>query len=293
MAKTNYYIKLRDGSYLNESLVLYGVLVQNNEIINVVNYVDPVIPYYVIDEAVGCNPMWNDMIRNADNAQVYKHDKLVIEKKTTEGEVLVLRDELVYDLYDENDRAIVKHYLDKYDTERYIYAINTEKVTINTETSSVAGLASGYMLAKMAYETKATVATFFDYSIHSLKFQKLLIDSDNRMQVFVDLLTKLTTGYEEVTIEDIHQYDIESINLYYDYLRSVDVRFLEIDMRDNNDIHKLIDSLPNNTLLWISNVYHYLTSLHDYSYARYLLLDELCDKKNITLLPYTRVYYES
>ena len=287
------YLNNKQNIYTTQSLVHYGILLQNDKI----NTVKPNIgtytkPYYLIDEGIICHPDLNNKIRKLPNVEVYKNGKLVL-KKSTDNTVITTFTDNVYDLYNTTDRDIIMDIINTYENDRKVYAINTEPFPIITDTVALAGLSSGSHLAQLAYENMLESVIYYDYSNDSLSFQQELLHSNNRYDTYVKYLGLLTTGFNPATIDDINGIDFIKLNTYYDYLRKINVGFELIDMRNTNDIRRLLDVIPNGSTLWISNVYHYITSLNDYNKERYTLIDELCATKNITLLPYTRIYYES
>jgi hypothetical protein len=224
--------------------------------------------------------------------EVYKNGKLVL-KKSTDNTVITTFTDNAFDLYNTTDRDIIMDIISTYENDRKIYAINTEPLPIINDTKIIAGLSSGSHLAQLAYENMLESVIYYDYSNDSLIFQQELLQSNNRYDTYVKHLGLLTTGFKLATIEDIDSIDFIKLNTYYDYLKTINVGYELIDMRNTNDINHLLDIIPNNSTLWVSNVYHYITSLNDYSKERYTLIDKLCEEKNITLLPYTRIYYES
>lgn len=286
------YLNNKHNTYTTQSLVNYGILVQNDRI----NIVKPstgtyVKPYYIIDEAIICHPDLNNKIRKLPNVEVYKNGKLVL-KKSTDDTVITRFDTNVFDLYDANDRKMIMDIIESYENTRKVYAINTEPLPV-INTNTLVGLSSGSHLAQLAYENNLVKVIYYDYSNDSLTFQQELLHSNNRYETYVKYLGLLTTGFKDATIDDINTIDFDKLNTYYDYLKTIEVSYKLIDMRSVDDIKLLLEATPNDATLWVSNVYHYITSLNDYNHDRYLLIDRLCAEKNITLLPYTRIYYES
>jgi len=286
----NLYLKIKTGKYTTQSLVHYGILLQNNQINSVTFDIECTEPYYVIDEGIIFNPELCNKIRKSDNVEVYKRGALVFKKVSNSSKIEVFFDVMVYDLYEDMDREFVYDIINNYEHSRKIYSTNTEDLPIVPNCKSISGLASGWFLAELAYKANATNVVYFDYSQESLDFQRELIDSGNRLETFKQNLTRLTVGHRDTTIDDLNQLNMDSINLYYDYLKTVKTEFLLIDMRNTSDLNNLVNSLPEGTYLWISNVFHYVTSINDYDYHRYIYLDKLCNDRNIKLLPYTRVY---
>ena len=288
----NHYLKIRQNIYLNQSLVHYGIMVQNNKFNIVKSSTDKSFPYTVIDEGIMFAPILSDKIRNLHNVRVYKNNRIVFEKSVDESIFQDFSDEHVFDLYDVTEKAYVDDIIQFYENNRNIYIHNTEHVICNS-VGSIAGLASGMILAKLSYLNNINNVIFYDFSQSSLDFQKELIFSDDRKQTFLKYLDTMTTGYQVASIYDFNNLNFDEINIYYDYLKNVTLEFVQVDLRDDTDIKKLFDILPVNSTLWISNVLHYITTLNHYDVKRYELLDSLAKQKNIKILPHTRVYYES
>jgi hypothetical protein len=293
--KHQYYLRLREGTYVNESLVHFGMMLLNDRYNTVKQYDGNYkIPYTFIDEGIVFHLGLTQNTRYKPNVRVYREGKLVFEKMTTENGIITeFHDEQIYDYYNETDRNYIEEHINKFDTNRKIYLFNTETVKVENEPVTIAGLASGNVLAELAYTNQSTKVIYFDFSQDSLDFQEKLINSNDRLQLYKDNISNMTLGYHDATMDDIDKLDIESINSYYDYLKNIDVEFVNIDLRKDVDIERLFSVLPNDTVLWISNVLSYITTFNDYSVERYNLIDRLCGEKNITLLPHTRIYYES
>lgn len=288
-----HYLKLRDNQFINQSMTHYGVLLQNNEFNTVKSDRYKQSPYTVIDEGILFHPSLCDKIRALDNVKVYKNSKLVFEKNTNNDGIHCFNDENVFDLYDNTEYDIVNQILNSYESDRKIYIVNTENVELNSDIKCLAGLASGQILAELAYKLNLEKVIYYDFSQDSIEFQKALLQSDDRKQLYIDNLSRLTTGYMDASINDIDNLDIVDINKYYDYLKTIDVEYMVVDIRNDLDVRRLFDVLPANSTLWLSNVLHYITMINQYSTDRYQLIDSLAKDKNITILPHTRIYYES
>lgn len=295
MMSYNLYLTPNRSEYINQSLVYYGILLQNDKI-NIIRNTPLTVgtPYYILHEGIICHPILSNSIRRLENVEVYKNGKLVLKKASSLETPNVYHDENVYDLYDINDNQYVQNIIDEYENNRLFYAINTEPIPKlpNNSFQSLAGVASGSHVAQIAYENKLRYVVFFDYSSESLDLQKMLIESSDRFSTYKNNIDNMTMGYQNASVEDISRIDFNLISKYYDYLKTVDVRFIHVDLRQVSDIEKLVDQIPNDTTLWISNVFHFVSAINSYNSERYKLLDTLCDNKNITLLPYTRIYYE-
>lgn len=292
MLHYNLYIKRHYGHFMGQSLCHYGILLQNNQYNKVYDDITLIRPYYVIDEGIILHPNLCNQLRITPNAIVYKNGKVVLAKVSDDNDPVEFYND-VYDLYIDTDKLYIDQEYNNVEAFRKIYTTNTEPAPVlSNKTDTVAGLASGHYLAEMAYNSKATHVFYFDYSKPSLDFQKQLIVSDNRYVLFEDNINNMTIGSRDATIIDLKTLNMDNINYYYDYLKSVNVTFLEIDLRKFEDINKLFSALPVYSTLWISNVLHYITSINDYSDNRYNLLDRLSNEKSINILPHTRIYYE-
>lgn len=289
------YISLRNKTYLESSLVELGIILQNNKSNVVSSEHISVMPYVKLSEGYILHPALYTQFYSMSDVEVYSRGKLVFEKKTHTGNlVTVLNDDLnVFDLYDTNDQNTVTDIIKQYEESKDLFLLNTEAIPDGVSDIAIAGLASGTMTARLAYTNKVKKVVFFDYSPQSLSFQKELIQSKDRQLLFQSYLDQFTLGYKKATTEDLDQLPYKDIDTYYDYLRDIDVEFLLIDMRNNIDIEKLFNSLPNSSDVWISNVLNYITTINHYSLERYQLLDRLAIEKNINILPHTRIYYES
>jgi hypothetical protein len=272
-----------------------GIILQNNESNVVSSEPIPVMPYVKLTEGYILHPALYTQFYNMSDVEVYSRDKLVFEKKTHAGNsVSIINGDLnVFDLYNINDQNTVTDIIKHYEESKDIFLLNTEAIPDCVSDIAIAGLASGTMTARLAYTNKVKKVVFFDYSPQSLSFQKELMQSKDRPLLFQSYLDQFTLGYKKATTEDLEQLSYKDIDTYYDYLRDIDVEFLLIDMRNNIDIEKLFNSLPNSSDVWISNVLNYITTINHYSLERYRLLDKLAIEKNINILPHTRVYYES
>jgi hypothetical protein len=256
---------------------------------------DVILPYIRLTEGFILHPTLYAQFYTMSDVEVYYNDILVFEKKTHHGNpITVINDKTnIVDLYDNDGRNVVTDIIKQYEESKDIFLLNTEPVPECHSNIGFAGLASGIMTARLAYNNKVKKVVFFDYSPQSLSFQKELIQSNNRQLLFQSYMDQFTLGYKKATIEDLNQLPYSDIDTYYDYLRGIDTQFLLIDIRNVSDIERLFDSLPESSDLWLSNTLHYLTTMNHYSTDRYELLDKLAKQKNINILPHTRIYYES
>jgi len=291
----NLYISLRDGTYLEPSLVELGIILQNNKSNFVSSSTDVVLPYIRLTEGFILHPTLYAQFYTMSDVEVYFNDILVFEKKTYhDNPITVINDKTnIVDLYYDEGRSMVTGIIKQYEESKDIFLLNTEPIPECASNVATGGLASGIMTARLAYNNKVKKTVFFDYSPQSLIFQKELIQSNNRPLLFQSYLNQFTLGYKKASIEDLDQLPYSDIDTYYDYLRDIDTEFLLIDIRKDSDIEKLFDNLPDNSDLWLSNTLHYLTTINHYSTDRYMLLDRLAKQKNINILPHTRIYYES
>ena len=290
--KISYYLTLRDKKFINESLLHYSVLLNNDKHNMVVTDTKKVIPYYSIREGVTFTIKLIEHIREMGNIRIYKNREVVFEKIITENSVVdTWYDDGVFDLYDIQEYNYIQTIKNEYEDNRPIYLFNTETVELKNDTDVFVGLASGNIVAKLAFEHKIQRVIMFDYSQRSLDFQRELILSGNRLGTYKKHLPNLILGIDKATASDLDRVD-KDIDLYYDYLKTIDVEFLNIDLRNHSDIIKLFDNIPANSTLWISNVLSYITTIDTDCVEIYNLIDKLCIEKNVTLLPNTRVYYE-
>lgn len=289
----NYLILVKDKKFINQTLCYYGILIQNYESIMVSSDTQLTIPYCIVTEGIICDPNINSKIRNTENIVVIKNDRIVIEKRTTNDSVEVIQDGIILDLYDSSDQQEFNKILNFWENEEKIYIFNTEDIPVVEKTDSIAGLASGNALAKMTIDSGANVVTFFDYKQTALDFQMQLIQSDNRKKLFINNLDILTCGDRPATVEDIDKLDFDELDTLYNNLRSKEVNYLKLDLRSIDDIRLLVASIPKDSTLWISNVFHYVTSINYFTLELYNILDSSCDEKRIKILPYTKIYYES
>jgi hypothetical protein len=93
--------------------------------------------------------------------------------------------------------------------------------------------------------------------------------------LFIEKLNLLTCGDRPATIQDIDKLDFTELDILYDNLRLKKVNYLKIDLRIPNDINSLVEALPKDTTLWISNVLHYVTSINHFTLELYNILDSL------------------
>jgi len=292
--KPEFYIKLRGSKYISESLIHFGMIIQNDKY-NVIKQYDnqTKIPYTVITEGIMFPIQLAKDTRAYPNVRIYHADQLVYEKMTTEnGNITEFRDSPVYDYYAADDRTHLDSYITKFETTRKIYLSNTESVTFSGSTA-IAGLSSGNILAKLAFENKLKHVIFFDYSQASINFQRDLMSSTDRKLLYANSLDNMTLGFDDATVSDLNSLNMSDIDMWYDYLCTINVEFVNIDLRIDEDIERLFELMPNDSTLWISNVLCYITSMRDYSTDVYKLIDSRCHQKNITVLPHTRIYYES
>lgn len=290
--KYNHYINLIQKQFVNQSLVYYGILLQNNQTNLVNNARTKLIPYYALNEGIICDPEVSNKIRNTPNVDCYHYGKIVLQKRTNTVDPILTIDNGIYDLYNQTDKDFVYSKINELENNRNFYSKNTEPYICCNNVVSVAGCASGYHLAQMAFESRAQNLVYTDYSKYSLYIQKQLIYSSNRKQLLIDNLDMLTIGHRNTTLSDIEAIDFTKLNNYYDYLKNINVNYYCIDYRNIKDIESLNYILPNNSVLWISNSLHYITSLDYYNTEIYQALDNLITNKSITILPHTRVYYE-
>lgn len=287
-----YFLSLRDNIFTNQSLCYYGILLQNQTKNTVSSSIELTVPYMIVREGIVCDPFLNKQINQCENIVIVKNNHVVVEKRTSTDPIRIVSGN-VLDLYNENDNFEFNSILNEWEKLDKIYISNTEIIPNISNTDSVAGLASGSGLAKLAFESNASHITFFDYKQLALEFQKEIIQSTNRKEIFIKYLSYLTCGDRDATLTDINSLDFAEINKLYDNLKNKKVFFLQIDFRNKKDIENLIHLLPYKSTLWISNVFHYITSMHSYTTDCYNFVQNLCDKKNINLLPYTEISYES
>jgi hypothetical protein len=293
MPDYNLYLNLRDSIYLNESLNHFGIIFQNLKFNKVNKFSNPTLPYIMITEGFIIHPEFRLLLWTNENMSVYYNDQLIFEKRInnelTKSEYHIK----AYDLYIDEDREFVDSSITQYENNRKIFLFNTELTIDTVKTNTVAGLASGNYTARLAFNSQANNVIFYDFSNESLSFQQELLYSTNRYETYKTNLTNFTMGYNTPNLEDLNQLDMYSINLWYDYLSTINVKFMHIDVRNNRDVHRLFNVLPNNSTLWISNVLHYITTIKHDTLRTYRLLDKLSTDKDITILPHTRIYYES
>jgi hypothetical protein len=287
-----YLLSLREGKFLTQSLCYYGILLQDHNSHTVNSNMDLTIPYIIMTEGIVCDSVVNKQINAAENIIVIKNDKVVIEKRTTTDTMKAIFGN-VLDLYDNFDNTQFTAILSEWENSEKIYIYNTEQIPNVNKTNSIAGLSSGTGLAKMAYYSEAKQVLFFDYKQMALDFQKELIYSHNRKDIFVKYLPFLTCGDIDATLHDIDRLDFIEIDKLYDNLKLQEISFIKVDFRNNADVTRLIDMLPKLSILWISNVFHYITTMNVYVPNHYDYLEKLCKHKDITILPYTKIYYES
>lgn len=289
----DYFLSLRESRYLYQSLIQYGILLQNNES-NLIKLFDTSsVDYLRLFEGYVLPPHINNVVRKNSDITILKNGNIVLEKKQNLKDMQILEFDDILDMYIPQEQEKLNEIIKFWEDREKIYIVNTEEISITQKTNSIAGLASGHALARLAFETSATDITFFDYKESSLKFQRDLIISNDRIKVFKEYSRFLTFGERDANDKDIENLDFEYLNKIYNNLRNKNLKFLKIDLRKQDDIQNLIEQLPYNTVLWISNVFYYVTSINYYNLENQSYLDKLCKDKNITLLPFTRIYYES
>lgn len=286
-----YLIAIREKKFLKQSLCYYGILIQNHKSNHISDNLNLTLPYVKVNEGIVCDPYINKQINRHDNVVVVKNNQIVIEKRTTAEPVEVIFGN-VLDLYDDVDRNQLEKIINEWEQTEKIYVINTEKIPKCRNTKSIAGLASGFGLAKMAYDSSANNIIFFDYKESSLKLQKELIEVEDRKSLLQKYLPLLTCGDRDANEQDINSLDFKEISKLYDNLKNKNITFLKIDFRNKDEIRFLIEALPMRSTLWISNVLHYITTLNYFSSEYYDFIETLCKKKLIKLLPYTKIHYE-
>jgi len=289
------FVSLRNSIYLDLTLISLGIIIQNNKINFVKADTEKTGPYIRINEGIVLHPKIYTELYKFSDVEVYSKEKLIFDKRTqyTSPHIINVNGEDVYDMYNDIDRLKVLTAISDYEKSKDIFLLNTEPIPKINSAIAIAGLASGTMTANLAYNSCARKIIFFDYNQNSLDFQKELIQTNDRKKVYVDQLDNLTLGYNKASLSDIDNLPFFEINNYYDYLKTVEVQFLLIDIRKNEDVELLFNAIPKNGILWISNVLTYITTLNHYSLERYKLLDKLALEKNINILPHTRIYYES
>jgi hypothetical protein len=291
----NYFLKLRESKYLNQSLSYYGILIQNH-LHNLVKrlYVKPLLNFIILTEGYICSPRLNNLVRNSENIIIKKNEEIIIEKITNSKDIKIINitTEEIFDLYNTEENKKIYDIVNYWNTTEKIYISNTEEIPLIPKSSSIVGLASGDGLARLAHCSNSSKIIFFDYKIYSLEFQKKLIESNNRKKIFEEYLNFLTLGDKDATIDDIEKINFKNLDVLYNNLKDKEVHFLEIDFRRKSDILKLFNYIDRNSIIWTSNIMHYITSIDYYDKTRYNLLDKLCQNKQITILPETRIYYE-
>ena len=200
-----------------------------------------------------------------------------------------------YNLYDADSKQALDNKLIAYEPfnnemlSEMVYLTNTEEYhRLYEDVDTIAGVASGDRVAKIAYDNKIKNIIFYDYSYLSIKLQQSLIHSTNVEEVYIAWMKFLTTGQRPITIDDIKSLDIDSIQKYYDYLKRCKVSYMVCDIRKPKQLQNLLDECDENTALWLSNVYYYASSL----YTDKEELFEMIDDSGVTVLPHIRVLYE-
>ena len=105
----DFYLSLRKNNFLNESLVHYGILLQNN-LINIIKPFNNEKDFrFVIAEGIVCHPDISKKIRETSNIEIYKNNQLVIKKRTNDLNPIVIHgdQQMVLDLYIESEKQIV------------------------------------------------------------------------------------------------------------------------------------------------------------------------------------------
>lgn len=288
-------LNLKDGRFLSESLCFIGITLQNNKQ-NLVHFKSKTTsPYILFQEGFITSPEIFNQVRRTENIIVYKNKIPIIEKITNSGTIKKIKlDQYVWNLYNEEERISLKDLICSWKEDQKIYLKNTETVPSCENRKSVAGVASGTALASIAYNSNAEKILFFDYNEKSLKFQKDLIESKNRKEVYYCYKNYLTMGRPiHVNTRDIDKLNFKKIDNLYDNLKEREVSFKKINFSNKSDIDQLFVFLPNGSHLWISNIIHYATNLFTFDPMIYNYIQSLAKTKNISISPYTQVIYES
>jgi hypothetical protein len=289
----NYHLKIKNGSFLNESLCSYGMLVQNYGDLLIRADNEFQLPYMWVAEGTVFPPDEHQPIKSNNNVRVFKKDRLILEKISNHEDQIINLTSNAFDLHDTDDKAFIDSLLIEWDTTDKIYYKNTEELRVVQKFDCVVGLASGSFLREIALTANANHIIFYDYKDKALSFQKELIESSNRKEVYLKYLDTLTTGTRPVTIEDIEKIDYDRLNELYDNLKNKKVEYILADLRTKSSIKDFVNQLPNNSLLWVSNLFTYITSMYVFNTDNFKVLEDSCTSKNITLLPYTKIIYES
>jgi hypothetical protein len=288
----NYYLNIKEAHFLNESLCAYGMLIQNNQEFIVKRSTTCQVPYMVITEGIIFSPKDYPNINNSVNIEVFKNNEVILKKVTIDTEPILKLDATFLDLYEDQDKELFDNIFAEWNNEDKVYLRNTEILPNVNKTKCIVGVASGNYLSQLAYNNQITHVVFYDYKDKALDFQKELISSNDRKQVYFKYLDKLVMGQDSASITDIENVDFEMLNKWYDYLRTVKVEFIQVDLRYKNNIINLIQKIPKDSTLWVSNIFTYITTTHTYDIKICEILEKECAKKNIEILPYTKVKYE-
>lgn len=292
--KTELVLDTRQGAFFKESLCFFGILLQNN-LSNTISKTLTKQKYLKITEGFITTPEIYTEVRNQANIVVFKKNKKIIEKFTdkAKGVKIINDDAWTFDLYNCKEREKLYNLIQNWEKNKKIYLKNTEILPAVKNCDSIAGVASGYGVAKLAHQSKAKKVIFFDYNQKALEFQKDLINEKNRKKVVYRYQKFLTLGRPiHIGEKEINQINFKFLNEYYNNLQNCDVNFLHIDVRNKSDIERLFSFLSPNTHLWLSNVLHYSTNIFSYDPMLYMFIDTLAKKNNIKTFPFTRIYYE-
>jgi len=294
--KPKIIIETRQKKYINQTMCFIGVLLQNN----LTNYVSLDVditnhPFLRIQEGYILSPELYNLVRRSNNILIYKKHTKVLEKRLTDSDPIIVDNAYwIWDLYDSEDLEQIKNLIRTWESDNKIYIVNTETIPKIEPAKTVAGVASGSGLASIAEQSHAKNIIFFDYNKKALDFQKDLIDSSNRKEVFYKYRENMTLGRPiNVGEREIEKIDFIELDRKYNYLKKCDVNFVHVDLRNKSDIEELFDCLDKNAVLWLSNVLHYSTNFLSFTQDFYDIIDNLAETHLIKILPYTRVCYES
>lgn len=294
----NFYIDIKQEKYIDQTLCWLGIA-HNNHQFNIVQKYNgtPSIPFIYIQEGIVGNDFITPIVQKTDNIEIYKNGVLVFKKCFSDVEPKKFYDN-VFDLYNTNDRVLLNCLINDLENKKndLVYFINTEETKIlNRNFKLIAGLASGILVADLAYQNKSKKIIFFDYSINSLNYQKELIYSKNRASVITKFLNKnlLINGVSKSTINDIKNCDMSYINKIYDYLQEQSILFLNLDLRNIDNVQQLFSLLDDQSCLWLSNIFYYPTTINYNVQSIFSTIDQFLMKKDITILDHTRMTYEN
>lgn len=295
----NLYIEQNTGTFLNETVNWIGILTADYQQHTILYHSNFVKPYIVVKEGFISNINTINIINSHENVDIIYNDLVVISKRTSSDPVTVFHNTDVYNLILPNDYTAAYKIICKWDSDKddIVYLTNTESfsdIQSNDITKlNIAGLASGSMIAEFAYTYQSKKIVFFDYSKSSLDFQKDMIYSPNRSLVLEKYFNKFITGQVPATIEDILNLDIDHLNEIYNYVRLQSVEFIYCDLRNINNINTLFNALDSTFTLWLSNALYYVTSINKNKQACIDLIYQLSKDKDINILPFMTINYES